>query len=333
MEEPGPELIDYLEICWKRKWLILIPTLFLVLAAAAISFVLPKVWEVSCVILPSKLLTLNEQGAYTEIVFTDAKQIVSQVSESSYNRMIADELKLDLKSIPKFTAANTKDTQLVLMSARNRDIEKSIRSFQSLIKFLKVELDAKAEIEIRAIEIKINEKDIEIKGLEQEISVAREKIDIISRRKREIDGEMIQARKRIESLENDQRQYLKAEKKAESESLAMLLYSNNIQLSLKYHDELNELLNSKKMEEATINIEIEKNTTKMKQLTNEMNSLKEKKGRIDFTQVVKQPSVSLEPVSPTKVTIILATAIISFFIFVFVAFALESFDRKKSLRA
>jgi uncharacterized protein involved in exopolysaccharide biosynthesis len=333
MEEPGPELIDYLEICWKRKWLILIPTLFLVLAAAAISFVLPKVWEVSCVILPSKLLTQNEQGAYTEIVFTDAKQIVSQVSESSYNKMIADELKLDLKSIPKFTAANTKDTQLVLMSARDRDIEKSIRSFQSLIKFLKVELDAKAEIEIRAIETKINEKDIEIKGLEQEIRVAREKIDIISRRKKEIDGEMIQARKKIESLENDQRQYLKSEKKTESESLAMLLYSDNIQLSMRYQDQLNELLNSKKMEEATINIEIEKNTTKIKQSINEMNSLKEKKGRIDFTQVVKQPSVSLKPVSPAKVTIILATAIISFFIFVFVAFALESFGRKKSLRA
>ncbi|MGA2587833.1 MAG: Wzz/FepE/Etk N-terminal domain-containing protein [Candidatus Aminicenantales bacterium] len=291
MEEPGPELIDYLEICWKRKRLILIPTLFLVLAAAAISFVLPKVWEVSCAILPSKILTQNPQGFYGEAVLFDAKQIASQISESSYNSKIADELKLDLKSIPKFKAVNTKDTNLVLISMRHKDVEKAKLILQALIKFLKAEFDAKAEIEINALDIKIKQRDMEIKVLETD---------------------MEQVQKRIESLENDQRQYLKTEKRTESESLAMLLYSTNIQLSLRYHEEMKEMLNTKK---------------------NDMNSFKDQKARIDFTRVVKHPSVSPEPVSSTRGTLILATAIISFFIFVFVAFALESFDRKKSLRA
>jgi len=332
MEETGPDLIDYLEICWKRKWLILIPTLFLVLAAAAISFVLPKVWEVSGAILPSKILTQSQQGLYAEAVFVDAKQISGQIKEGSYNKMIADELKLDLKEIPKLKAENIKDTNLILISLRHQDVEKAQMIFQALIKLLKKELDTKPAIEINGLETNIKQNEIEITGLEQEIEVTKVKINITAKRKKEIEQEMEKTAKMIEALETDQRQFLKERKKTEAESLAMLLYSSNIQLNFRYYDELNELLTSKKMEEISLNLAIEKNGLRIKQLSNEMNNLKEKRGRIDFAQLIKPPVASLDPVSPKKGVIIAATAIISLSLFIFFAFTLESFDRKKALR-
>ncbi|GAH40622.1 unnamed protein product, partial [marine sediment metagenome] len=45
-------LMDYLNVIWKRKWLIVIPTFFLVIAVGIISFLLPPKWEIDAIITP-----------------------------------------------------------------------------------------------------------------------------------------------------------------------------------------------------------------------------------------------------------------------------------------
>ena len=44
------ELMDYLNVIWKRKWLIIIPTFFLPLATGIFSFLTPPKWGVDAVI-------------------------------------------------------------------------------------------------------------------------------------------------------------------------------------------------------------------------------------------------------------------------------------------
>jgi len=73
------ELIDYLNVLWKRKWLIIIPTFFLVVAVGVISFLLPKKWEIDAIIVPSKFLIQTEQGEFEEVVVIDPRQIASHV--------------------------------------------------------------------------------------------------------------------------------------------------------------------------------------------------------------------------------------------------------------
>ncbi len=301
------ELIDYLNVIWKRKWLIIILTFFCAVIASVYSFLLPPVWEVNAIIQPSKYIIQTEGGTYSEIIIVDPKQIAGQINEEYYNNLIAAELNLDIREFPKLKAENLKDTKLLKISTKVNDVEKAKLILYSLFKHLKRDLDKKI--------------DVEMKGIEEEIKAYKNKLNIIKQRKKEIEKEMSDIRKRIESLEKEQRLSLKKENRSESESLAMLLYSNEIQQSLKYHNTLNELLSEKKIKEENINLEIENEEEEIKQLENEIDNLTERKGRIDYTQLIKEPTSSLSPVAPKKKRNVLIAGILGLMIFTTLVFS------------
>ena len=296
------ELIDFLNIIWKRKWLIILSTLFLVIAAGVISFFLPPKWEIDALIQPSKFLVKTGEGKFEENLIIDPKQIASQINQASYNNKIAAELNLDIRKIPKLKAEDLRDTNLVRISLKEKDVEKAKLILLSLFNLLKTEPDEKV--------------DVEMKSIEEEIKANKNKLNIIKQRREEIEKEMSAIRKRIEALEKEQSLSLKKENRSESESLAMLLYSNEIQQSLEYHNTLNELLSRKKIEEENLNLEIE--------------NLNERKGRLDYAQLIKEPTSSLFPVSPKKKLIILITGILGLLIFTMLAFFLEYLEKQKA---
>ena len=91
------ELIDYINVIWKRKWLIIIPTLILAFLVGVLSLFLPRIWEVDAIIQPSKLFSQDAQGKYEEIVVVDPKQVAGQINQESYNNIIAAELNIDIE--------------------------------------------------------------------------------------------------------------------------------------------------------------------------------------------------------------------------------------------
>ena len=95
----------------------------------------------------------------------------------------------------------------------------------------------------------------------------------------------------------------------------MLLYSNEIQQSLEYHNTLNELLSKKKIEEEDMNFEID--------------NLNERKGRLDYVQLIKEPTSSLYPISPKKKLNVLIASILGLMAFTMLAFFLESLEKHK----
>lgn len=324
------ELMDYLNILWNKKWLVILPTILCVIAAGMISFLLPPKWEINALIQPSKFLVQTEGGQFEEIMFVDPRQIAGQISEASYNDLIAAELNIDIKEFPILKAENLRDTKLVLISLRAQNIEKAKLILSSLFNHLKREIDQKADIEIKEIDYEIESNAIEKISIEDEIKVFKNKLRIIKKRKKEIEDEMIETRKRIELLEEEQLSSLKKEKRSESESIAMLLYSNEIQQSLQYHNTLNELLNKKEIEEMDLNLEIENREKKIKQLENTIKNLNDKKGRIEYTQLIKEPTSSLSPVAPRKKLNVLIAGILSLMIFTMLAFFLEYIKKHKA---
>ncbi|MFX0133226.1 MAG: hypothetical protein ACFFDN_06235, partial [Candidatus Hodarchaeota archaeon] len=118
--------------------------------------------------------------------------------------------------------------------------------------------------------------------------------------------------------------------RSDSESLAMLLYSNEILQSLTHLNTLKELLSRKRIEEEDITLGIENREEKIKQLENDIDNLNERKGRIDHTQLIKEPTSSLYPVSPKNILNILITSIIGLFIFTMLAFFLEYVEKEKA---
>jgi len=163
------ELIDYLNVLWKRKWLIIIPTFLLVVAVGIYSFLLPKQWEIDAIIVPSKFLTQTEQGTFAEVVVVDPKQIVSQINQATYNILIATELNLDIREFPKLKAENIRDTKLVRVTIKEEDVEKAKRILSALFSHLKRDLDKKIDVEIKSADTQIALKQNLIK--QNEISI------------------------------------------------------------------------------------------------------------------------------------------------------------------
>ena len=149
------ELMDYLNIVWKRKWLIIIPTFIIVILAAIYSLILPKVWEVDAIIEPSKFLVRTEGGEFNEIYVADAKQLSGQINHKAYDQLIAAELNIDLKEFPKIEAENLRDTKLIQVKTKSEDVNKGKAILISLFKHMKRDLDKKIDVEIKSIDTKI----------------------------------------------------------------------------------------------------------------------------------------------------------------------------------
>lgn len=393
------ELMDYLTVLWKKKWLIIIPTFLLVILAGVYSLLLPPQWEIDAIIQPSKFFIQTQQGGFEEVVVVDPKQIAGQINQASYNHLIAAELNLERRAFPKLNAENLRDTNLVRVSLKENDIEKAKLILTSLFNHLKRELDKNIDVEIKgidtkietnknlikhkeltiedkmnAIKIKKNEikskkidiqsKEIEKAKIQQEIQSAQNKLKISEERFKNITDEMKTVKQRIDEIEKQQRKALE-EKKEGSDAISLLLYSNEVQQNLRYYNTLDEKLSNEKITRENLNLLIRERNEEMKQLDtqiekfkneidtinthideikneiqkikneisnieNEISLLKERKGRIDYAQLIKEPTSSIGPVSPRKKLNVTIAGVLGLFIFTILAFFLEYVQKHKT---
>ncbi len=332
-QSSNTDLLDFIAILWKRKITIVVLTLSCLLLAGILAFVMPSQWEVSTVISPPKFLAQSADGKFEEVVLVEPKQIVGQINEGAYAALVGAELNLQESKVVKIKAENLKDTDLIKISMRDRDVGQTMKILDLVLNLIKSETDKKAEIEIKGIDSEIKTREIEKAATEEEIKIQNRKLFIISQRKKDIEKEMSITRKRIDSLDAEQRTGLKAENRSSAENLGLLLYSNEIQQSLRYHDSLNELLNSKKIEEEDLSLSLATKAQTVKQKENEIVNFKERKGRIDFTEVKKSPASSPGPVFPPKKIIIAAGFLLGLFGSILVAFFMEYLDSAKRAQA
>jgi capsular polysaccharide biosynthesis protein len=395
------ELIDLFDVIWKRKWLIIIPSIVCMVVSAAISLFLPKIWEVDAIMLPSKFFVQTEQGRFEEVVVTDPKQIAGQINQESYNALIAAELNLNINRFPNLKAENLRDTKLVRIIVRDQNIPEAKSILNSLFKHLKTELDKKIEVETKSIDTDITTKENSIKDMEngiktkendikkknneielksldiqskeiekdrikQEIESDQNKLKISEERIGGIEAEMKSVKGRIDELDQQLKKVI-AEKKEGAEAISLLLYSNEVQQNLRYYNTLDQNLSLERVAQENLRFGVKENQEKIRQTDNQISQtntekqiilteistimnqienikntintsqseiklLGEKKLRIDYTQLVKEPTSSIYPVSPRKKTNILIAGIFGLMIFTVVAFFLEYIKKQRTQR-
>jgi len=355
-DKSAVELIDYLNVLWKHRWLIIVPTIVLAVAAGVISFLLPPKWDVDVIIQPSKFFAQTEQGTFIEVVVTDPKQLAGQINQESYNRLIGAELNLDPREFPALRAENLRDTKLVRVTVRTGETERAKAILTSLFQHLKGELDRKIDVEIKSIatqiaakesDIKSQELDIQARNIEidqtgQEIGSARNKLKISEDRSRSLVEEMKGVKARIDEIEKQQKSTL-ADKQGGVEALGLLLYSNEIQQNFRYYNTLDESLSAEKNTQEDLRLSVREKEQSIKRLKTEIEKinqqivglrgdielLNEKKQRIDYAQLMKEPTVSLYPVFPRKKMNVLFAGFLGLFGFSLLAFFIDYVERRK----
>jgi len=284
--------------------------------------------------------------------------------------IIADDLHLDRKDVPKIKAEIIANAKLVRVSLKSQDVEFSKSILTSLFEKLKESLDEKVDIEMEGIkmgiannenliehknlEIKDNLDEIKLKEIEknktqQEIISSQNKLKISEEREESILVEMRTVKKRIDEIDKQQREMLK-EKKEGMEALNLLLYSNEIQNNLQYYNTLDEELSQERITQEDLNLQIkngkeeirkfstqidktrtaiDKIKNEMKNVENEINLLKENQGRVEYAQLIKDPTSSRAPVAPRKKLNVMIAGVFGLVIFTFLAFFLEYVKKQK----
>ncbi|MCK5157741.1 MAG: hypothetical protein KAR08_01180 [Candidatus Heimdallarchaeota archaeon] len=312
--ENETELMDYLKVIWKRKWFIVIPTFFCIIVALVFSLLLPPKWEVDALIQPSKFLKQTKKGKIKDVLLIDFKQIAGQIDGGFYNNLIASELNMDIRKLPKFKTENLKDTNLVRVSIREKDVEKAKLFLNSLLKHLKEELDEKTKIELKRIKTMLNSDKKENSRIEQEIKAYyKNELNSIRQRKEYIEKEIGILMKRTEKSEKEQHLSLKEKKGSEFEYLTTLV----------------ELLKNTIKAEENIKLELKDKKNTSHKLKKRIHDLDERRKRIYYAQIIKEPNSSLSPASPQKLTNVLIAGILGLLIFGMLAFLLEYIEKQK----
>jgi uncharacterized protein involved in exopolysaccharide biosynthesis len=348
--------MEYITVAWKRRWLIVIPTVIAAVLAAVVSFLLPKVWQVDTIIIPSKFMTQTQTGEFKIVLVAEPKQIASQITEGSYDSLIAAEVNIPEREFPAIKAENLRDTNLVRASVREKDPQKGKRILDSLFKHLKSEFDIKIDIEIsnlnnqiemtknkiRDLELNIESRKIEKEKTRRDIESDKNKFAISENRIGSIQVEMKSVRTRIAELDILQKKNM-AEKKEGTETLALLLYSNEVQQNLRYFNTLDETLSAERVNIENLTYSIKSKEQQLLQIDNQVSQIQnnisnanndiklltDKKGRIDYTQLIKVPTVSFTPVSPNKKQNVLMAAFIGFCLSLGIVFFCDYLEKQK----
>lgn len=359
MNAQEPNLMDFLLVIWKRKWQIILPAFVLAVFAGLISFLLPRKYEVDAIIRPSMIFVQNEQGNFQEVVVVDPKQVAGQINQKSYDRQIATQLKIDIASFPRLQAENIRDTKLVRVWLQDRDTARARAILTALFTDLEKDFNKKIEVEIKTLdsqiktsEFDISKRNLDIKSREieqarkrEEIASAANRLKISEEKYKSMAAEMASVKKRVDALEAEQREVLKQPAEGTA-AISLLLYSSEVQQNLRYYNDLDEKLSLEKMAQEDYKLaiksaeqqikilanEIERLKTEIESLQNTITLLNEKKGRIDYAQLVKEPTPSLRPVSPRKPFIVVTAGLIGLILFTPLAFIMEYLEKQKAVK-
>ena len=187
-----------------------------------------------------------------------------------------------------------------------------------------------------------NQKSIDIEKTRQAIVSASKKLAISEDRSRSLVDEMKGVKNRVDQIEKQQKTLL-AEKRDGADTLGLLLYSNEIQQNFRYYNTLEENLSKERIDQENARLfvrdkeqeikslknQIEKINEEISGIRNDIELLVEKKQRIDYTQLVKEPTVSLYPVSPKKTLNVVLAGLLGLFCFSILALFLNSVEKRK----
>lgn len=300
---------------------------------------------------PIQVVGQIQEGSYTNLIINELNLDPSQYPRlRTTNIQNTNLIRISIRE-REIEKAKSILSSLLIHLKRDLDAKSEIET-----KGIDSQIESKKNaIEHKKLVIKDNQSEIKMNQIQknkknQEITAAENKLLISEEREKNIMEEMKNVKDRIEKLEEQQRQAL-AENKEGSEILGLLLYSNEVQTNLRYYNTLDSNLSSEKVHQENLALEIKEANEELKQLDtqiekwkneidkvnndianiqNDINLLIDRKGRIDPTQVVKEPTPSLNPVSPQKKLIVLLSFLSGLVFFSLLAFFLEYIERQKT---
>ena len=321
------DLADYLHILWKRKNLIIFGTLICGFVSGIVSFLMPKIYEVSSVIEPG-IIGFNKEGSF---IYVDSPaNIKEKINKGAYNRKIQETLHLDPEVEIKFKATIGREAKTIKITSQweEKDINTGIKITQKLLELLGDDYKKVVESKRNNYDKQIKLQTNRIKVLEDRIKLLEAICGSIKHRKEGLLKEIEGVRENTRGIIQQRNEILKKENL--NKELSLLLYSNTIQQNIAYLNQLNERLYNLQIREKELENEIEKLRKDIDSVKIQINALKREKELISSIRVIQEPQVSLHPIKPKKKLNVLISLIMGLFFMTFLAFFLEYIRESKN---
>jgi hypothetical protein len=204
-------------------------------------------------------------------------------------------------------------------------------------------------LDIKSRDLEIQSKKIEKDRIQREIESDKKKLEISEERQNNLLLEMKSVKTRIEEIDKQLQKAL-SEKQQSGEAVGLLLYSNEVQQNMRYYNTLDEKVSAEKVNQETLHMDIRNKEEQLRQLDNQIVQIQnlqesirndtamlktdiqllgQKKARIDYTQLIKEPTPSLYPVAPKKKQNVLIAGFLSLVVFCILALFLDYFKQNR----
>jgi hypothetical protein len=298
-EEDTIELIDYLRVVWKWKWMIILVTLVCVIIAGVISLKMPGIYEVSMMIEPGAI-NLDPDGR--PIYLDSPLNIKSKIDSQAYNRKISKTLNADPKKLNlNFKTVQPSNSNTLKISLEANDTSKSIQALSTLFHEL-----------IKEYQHYVDSRKSE---LDQKIAMNKRQINVSAGEKKYLEKEIAMMKANTNRIIEERNMLIKKGGK-NPDKLSLLIYSNIIQQNMAHNNDLNRQL-------GWVMVDIER-------MKSEMETLKIERESIENIKLIQQPHASIYPIKPKKKQNVILAFVIGFFISIFLAFFLEYLQKMRS---
>ena len=323
------ELIDFLRVIWKWKYLIIGGTLGCAIAAMVIISIMPKIYLIETVIRPG-ILSIEKEG---EKNYIDTPANIKALIETGIfdNEILNSSGKPSMDKIPKELKLKITlplNSSTIKVGHESALIEQGIEfldylgrllseEYRDLVKYYQVEID----------------RDINIKKAEiQKISTIKlsnaSNIKNFEKRIHELETETVLINENTASLNKERKKFLLQERD-KSSILSVILYSNTIQQNLQLANDFKDEINNLRLDKEEELQKISQLENELQRFLTEIDSLEFKKNSIQNIQILQKPYSSKYPVRPKKIKIVVLAFFLGMLLMVLLSFFLEYISKNK----
>jgi len=228
------QLIDYLRVIWRWKWLIILGTFLCMVVAAVVSFNMPKIYEVSMTI-ESGIIGVNKDG---EFIYLDSQHnIAGKIKGGLYNRRIQKALNINpLETGIKFEVGLQKGTSFIKVKSEwgKNEVEFGKKTLVHLVAAISKEYENVVQQRKGDYEKQILIKQNQIKENEATLK-------IIQDREKELLQEIKNVKDNTERIVQERNNIL--QHKGNADDISLLIYSTTIQQNVAYFNQLSNQIN------------------------------------------------------------------------------------------
>ena len=324
------ELMDYLRVMWKWKYLIMAGSFICAIVGGVISFSMPKVYRINMVLKPG-VLTISQAGK--EVYIDSAQNIKAIIEAGTLDREILNSVSDNSNGVPppslKFKTKMPKGSDTLKVSYDSSGKNMGLRILDQLLEGLSkryskgvasfqneyVTMIALKKVEVANCEARKRSSEQHIKNIEKRIDELRSQIDFV--------------RKNTASLLKLRDEFLSSNT-SQSNMLAAVLHTytiqRNIALENTYRQEVDQCMTDR--EDKRLNLQ--ELDSESKRLLEQIKELEFKKNNVQGIEVVQAPTADAHAVRPrTQLNVMLAGSV-GLLVMLFLAFFLEYVQRHRA---